>query len=261
MVELIKPQIKWTEEKKQYLIEHYPYGDKKKICNDLGCTYKSLKSMARLLGIKSLQDKNHYKLKKLTDENNYNYYWWGYILADGHISKKGQLSVIIKDDDSNHLKKLSEYLNINLKHRYIKTEYSEGIYYTITCQDAKYGEVLKNKIGVTENKTYKCIDYSWINTKEKFISVFSGFYDGDGCMSFNKKHKQITMKIECHYNWIGFLEFCSLKLKEYFDIESKTYITSKGSSAIRIYRNDQIIKLYKITKEFELPILERKWIK
>jgi hypothetical protein len=69
------------------------------------------------------------------------------------------------------------------------------------------------------------------------------------------------MKIECHYNWIIFLEFCSLKLKEYFDIESTTYITTKGSSAIRIYQTKQINKLYETSKEFELPILERKWIK
>jgi len=60
MVELKKPQIKWTNDKKEYLIKNYPYGDKNKMCVELGCTYKSLKTMARLLGIKSLIDKNKY---------------------------------------------------------------------------------------------------------------------------------------------------------------------------------------------------------
>jgi hypothetical protein len=261
MEELKKPQIKWTEEKKQHLIENYPYGDKKKLCIELGCTYKALKSMARLLGIKSLVDKNFYKLKILTEDNLYNNYWWGYILADGHISEKGQLSIITKQSDSHHIKKIADYLGVNLLCKEMTTEYSSGIYCNFTCQDSTYGHILKNQLGISENKTYKCIDYSWINTKEKFFSVFAGFYDGDGCLSVLKSNEPSTMKIECHYNWFSFLEFCSLSLKEYFDIDSKVYITTKGSSAIRIYGKQNINKLYSECKKYNLPILERKWNK
>lgn len=260
MVELKKPQIKWTQEKKQYLIDNYPYGDKKKMCLELGCTYKSLKSMARLLGVKSLKDNKHYKLKILTNDNFYNNYWWGYILADGHINNRNQLSVLTKETDSHHLKKLADYLEVNLKCRKIKTEYSEGTYCNLTCQDVTYGKILKNIIGITKNKTYECIDYSWINNKEKFLSVFAGFYDGDGCISFSKNKKVTTMKIECHYNWLEFLEFCSKMLKKYFDIDSTTYITTKGSSALRIYKEKNIKLLYDECKKNKLPLLERKWL-
>jgi len=259
MEELKKPQIKWTEDKKQYLIENYPYGDKKKMCIDLGCTYTALKSMARFLGVKSLTDNKHYKLKILVEDNLYNNYWWGYILADGHINEKNQLSVIIKESDSHHLKKISDYLGVNLKHRKIKTEYSEGVYYNFTCQDVKYGKILKENLGISKNKTYECIDYTWINNKEKFLSVFAGFYDGDGCMSKSKNKKPITMKIECHYNWIKFLEFCGLMLKTHFNVDSTVYITTKGSSALRIYGQKNINTLYRNCKKNNLPLLERKW--
>lgn len=259
MVELKKPQIVWTDEKKQYLIKNYPYGDKKKMCVELGCTYKALKSMARLIGVKSLSDKNFYKLKILTEDNLFNNYWWGYILADGHINERGQLSVVIKETDSNHLKIISDYLGVKLKCRPVKTTYSDGIFCNFTCQDAKYGEILKNNLGITKNKTYTCIDYRWIDTKEKFLSVFAGFYDGDGCISFHQTGKPSTMKIECHYSWFEFLEFCSLKLNEYFDINSTTYITTKGSSAIRIYGIKNVDKLYNECKKHNLPLLERKW--
>ncbi len=259
MVELIKPQIKWTEEKKQYLIENYPYGDTKKICEELGCTYSALKSMARILGVKSLKDKNHYKLEKLINETNFNYYWWGYILADGHINDRNQLSIIIKESDKEHLKVLSDYLSINLKTRYVKTSYTNGYYSNITCQDVKYGETLKNKIGIKKNKTYECFDYSWIDSCEKFLPLFLGFYDGDGCLSKTKIGSPITLKIECHYNWFDFLIFCSQKLKECYEIESKVYITTKGSSAIRIYKKENINKLYKMGQELNLPLMERKW--
>jgi hypothetical protein len=260
MVELKKPQIKWTEEKKQYLIENYPHGDKKQMCLELGCTYKSLKSMARLLGVKSLKDTKHYKLKILIDDNFYNNYWWGYILADGHINERDELNVTIKETDSNHLKKLTEYLGINLKCRKIKTQYSEGTYCYLTCQDVTYGKILKDMIGITKNKTYQGIDYSWINDKGKFLSVFAGFYDGDGCMGLNKGKIPVMMKIECHYNWFNFLQFCKLKLKEYFDIESTVYITTKGSSALRIYRVKNFKILYGECKKIKLPLMERKWL-
>ena len=261
MVELKKPQIKWTEDKKKFLIENYPYGDKKKMCIDLGCTYKALKTMARILGVKSLADKNHYKLKKLIDDNVYNNYWWGYILADGHINERNQLSLLIKGSDSQHLEKLSNYLGVNLKCRKIKTQYANDIYCNFTCQDAKYGEILKKKLGISKNKTYNCISFDWINTKEKFLSVFAGFYDGDGGFQTSKKGTPIVMKIECHYNWIKFLEFCSIKLKEYYSIDSVTYITTRGSSAIRIYKCKNIEFLYSECKKYELPLLERKWKK
>ncbi len=259
MVELVKPQIKWTDEKKEYLIKNYPYGNTKKMCEELGCTYRALKSMARLLKVKSLKDKNHYKLEKLVNENNFNYYWWGYILADGHISDKNQLSVVIKESDSEHLKILSDYLNVNLKTRYIETTYSRGYYSNITCQDAKFGSVLKEKIGIKKNKTYECFNYDWIDNCEKFLSVFLGFYDGDGCLSRTEIGSPITLKIECHYNWYRFLEFCAKKLKECFDIESKVYITTKGSSAIRIYKRNNIEKLYNLGVGFGLPLMKRKW--
>jgi hypothetical protein len=259
MVELKKPQIKWTKEKTEHLIKNYPYGDKKKLCFELGCTYKALKSKARLLGLKSLKDKNHYKLKKLTEDNLFNYYWWGYILADGHINDRGQLSIGIKQQDSDHLKIISDYLGVNLKCRHIKTDFSDGIFCNFTCQDVKYGEVLKEKLGITKNKTYTSIKYDWIDTKEKFLGVFVGFYDGDGCMSFYKNGNPSTIKIENHYNWIEFLKFCSNKLYEYFNIESVTYITTRGSSAIRIFGIKNINQLYLECKKHNLPILERKW--
>jgi hypothetical protein len=226
---------------------------------ELGCTYKALKSMARILKIKSLKEKNFYKLEKLIEDVPYNNYWWGFILADGHISKKGQLSVIAKESDSDHLKILSNYLNVNLICRFIKTSYSEGMYCNFTCQDSKYGHILKNIMGVTENKTYTSINYDWINTKEKFLSVFIGFYDGDGCISRSDIGTISCMKIECHYNWKDFLIFCSESLQKYFNVESTVYITTKGSSAIRIYKKDNIKLLYSEGKNLGLSIMERKW--
>lgn len=259
MVELKKPQIKWTDEKKEILIKNYPNGDKKELCEIIGCSYKSLKSMARILGVKSLKIKNLYKLEKLTIENSYNYYWWGYILADGHINERNQLSITIKESDGEHLEKLSKYLNIRLNTRLIKTEYKEGLYSTITCQDVKYGVILKNKLGITRNKTYECINYNWINTEEIFISTFIGFYDGDGCLSRTKIGSPLAMKIECHENWESFFNFCKLKLKEYYEIDSKVYLTSRKTIVILISKRKNLDILYNISKKYKLPLLYRKW--
>jgi len=262
MVELMKkPQIKWTDEKKNYLIENYAYGNSDEMVKYIGCTKKALKSMARLMGLKSLKDKNNYKLLPLITDTPYNYYWWGYIIADGYISKKGQLSITTHIKDHSHLEILSNYLSIEIKKGDKTTIYGTGTYSYITCQDAIYGNILKNKIGITENKTYKCIDYNWIDTPDKFISFFIGFFDGDGTMSFYPNtFNYSVIKIECHYNWLNFLNFCKQSLLKYFNIESTVYVTTRGYSAIRIYKTENIEKIYKESLKLNLPILKRKWI-
>jgi DNA-binding transcriptional regulator WhiA len=264
MVELKrkKPQIKWTDDKKKYLLDNYEYGDLKEICIYIGCTYKSLKSMAIILGVKSLKDKNHFKLKKLLDDNNFNYYWWGYILADGHINNRGSLNISICEKDNNHLLKLTDYLGVKLNTRFIKTEYSEGYQSFLSCQDSLYGEKLKRKLGISETKTYNCIDFSFIDNEDLFMSIFIGFYDGDGCISnYNKKNEILSIKIECHNSWMSFFIFCKEKLKEYLNIESTVTFTKKDSVIIRICGKSNIedIRNYAINKN--LPIMIRKWIK
>jgi hypothetical protein len=264
MVELKKKknQIKWTEEKKKYLIDNYEYGDLNEICEYIGCTYKSIKSMARILGVKSLKDKNHYKLKKMLDDNLYNYYWWGYILADGHINDRGSLNISICDKDSGHLLKLCEYLNITINNRFVKTEYGEGFHSFLSCQDVVYGSILKNKLGISDKKTYNCIDFSFIDNKDLLISLFIGFYDGDGCVSNYDKNNQIrSIKIECHKNWDIFLIMCRDKLKEYLNIDSTIRVTKKDSVILSLNKKSNIDILRKYAIDNNLPIMTRKWIK
>lgn len=62
-------------------------------------------------------------LEKLLLDVPETYYWIGFILADGHISKNNRLVVTLSVKDKNHLIKLQKYLEIeNMQYIFKKVE-------------------------------------------------------------------------------------------------------------------------------------------
>jgi hypothetical protein len=124
-----------------------------------------------------------------------------------------------------------------------------------------YGSILKNKLGISDKKTYNGIDFSFIDNKDLLISLFIGFYDGDGCVSNYDKNNQIrSIKIECHKNWDIFFIMCKDKLKEYLNVDSTIRVTKKDSVILSLNKKSNIEILKKYAIDNNLPIMTRKWI-
>lgn len=252
---LIKPQIIWTEERINFLKENYPLYGSGIIMREYDISRGAVKAMTIRLGIKCLKSKNLEKLKILYDETSLNYYWLGFIMADGHINNEGELKIVLSIKDIDHLNKFAQYLSINLK--LDKT----NNYCIINVKDVKYGIAIKNKLNITTSKTYTPPSLEFLNTKDKLLSFFAGFIDGDGCIWYNNKNRATCLKIMCHGSWVDNLQYFKMELLKYYNMNISVSITKKGYSLFSLCTAFDILTLKDEFEKLKLPIMDRKWLK
>lgn len=261
MGQLIKPQIHWTEKSILALRNEYPSGNKQELAKKLGISRTALKGAARRFGVKSTLDKNLYKLKSLLEESPLSYYWMGFIMADGHLDREGELKVTLSVKDADHLNKLAKLLAANMTTFSMKTAFSGKRlqYCRISCKDSVHGREILKKFNFSDfAKTYNPPSSIPVDKDELFLSFLIGFIDGDGC--FSKKNGVADfIKIESHGSWINILTDFRHRLGELNMSNVSTGTNSRGYCYLKIYKHQNL----KFLKEFaianELPILERKW--
>jgi len=237
-IDLLK--IHWESSSMTELLNHFP-----------NRKYTSLMLKARELGIKSkIKRKRKGSLDFLDIVNIRSSYWWGFIMADGHLTKKGELIIQLNRKDETHLNKLA--LLLNTKTRIIKENFV-----LLRIQDKNFGEKWLEVFNIKTPKTYTPPNLSIFYNKELLIHFFIGLIDGDGCIWESKKW--LNLRIELHSNWFTELQLISNKLKEFYNIDSKVKITKKGTSKLEINTKKDLKILKEYTKDNEC--LERKWSK
>lgn len=197
------------------------------------------------------------KLKKLLKPTTYNAYWWGFIMADGYLSKKGALVVRLSTRDKEHLAKISELLSCNITYTHRPTSMC-----SIEVMDRINGIKLKKHLGITERKTYNPpTGHDFLCTKEARLAFFVGFSDGDGCITFNSAGVFKSLRIVVHANWYQwFKNFCSVLEDDYPNLKFTVSNTNKrGNTYIYIGKKRTLEFFQNFIKENELPVMERKW--
>lgn len=246
-----KTWLKWTEEELELLKIHWKSSTSEKLKKIFpNRDYNSLMCKAKQLGVKSeIKRKRKGSLDFLNELTPESCYWWGFIIADGHLSKKGELIITLSSVDKNHLLKLSNLLNTNLR--------DHDQFTTLRIQDKRFGERWLKTLVIDKPKTYFPPDLSIFLTEERLLPFFIGLVDGDGCI-WNSKGS-INLRVELHGEWIDTLGLLSSKLKEFYDIDSRINVSKRGFAQLNINakKNFQILK----TAANELDALERKWEK
>ena len=108
-------------------------------------------------------------------------YWLGFISADGHLTEDNRLIIDLQTQDIFHLQKLIYSLKGNMPiHHY---EYPRASYVRLQIQHRQIGENLK-RYGLNVPKNITLL-LEYIPSK-LFNHFLRGFFDGDGCFSFNK---------------------------------------------------------------------------
>jgi len=256
---------KWDSNDKKLLKKHWSYS-KKELIQKLfpSIKWNSIKEMARRLGLKRIIEYRKGDLSPLLKENNVAYYWMGFIMADGWISKEGQLVVGLSKKDKCHLEKLAKLLKTNIntieceETEFFGKKYKREKPVRIAVQDKVLGLKLKNKMNISIRKTYNPPDLSFLNTNNKFFSFLAGFIDGDG--SFSKNKYNVYFRIECHKNWIKNFKYIKKRIDNCIlnDIKikklEKSVLLSSGNNLFLNKLKNYILKL-------NIPIMERKWEK
>lgn len=233
-----------------YLKENYSKKSKNDIISDLGLSWNYIQKMAHLLDIKrSFSESNKsFSLSKLLDGSNISYYWIGFILADGHITKNNTIQINLNKKDIFHLEKLKSYLdssiNLRVKDNVVRC----------TFTDVPTIIKLKNIFFWSTNKTINPIILPSLKDEQLF-SLVIGFIDGDG--SINTKDSRVTLTVKCHKSWKNNLEVFYNNLTG----ENKKFNDS-GDCSMFYISNFEILRSIKIKSLYlNLPIMNRKWNK
>lgn len=185
------------------------------------------------------------------------FYWAGFIAADGHVTKKGQVVVMLDKLDHQHLQKLADFLQTRVNYPY---ENNQGK--TLKCKkemcrvavaDKKLGIEFARKFDFSHRKTYeppatKMMDEWSENQASAFLA---GFIDGDdscnACCAFT---------IEVHGAWREFLSALLNKCGIQKEFALSTNGTAKCYLGFKTCRDfmDCVIRS-------GVPVLERKWNK
>ena len=256
-----KTWLKWTEEEIDLLKIHWKFSTMKILLSNFpNRTYNSLMLKASQLGIKSeIERKRKGSLQYLEVLDSNSCYWWGFIIADGHLSKKGELVISLDIKDKVHLKKIATHLNRFITEREYVNSFTKNI--SVSCnlriQDKVFGKKWLSILNINSPKTYTPPDLSIFLTKEKLLPFFIGLVDGDGCIWVSKNW--LNLRIELHLNWLNTLEIIAFKLKEFYNIDCKVKVTKKLTAKLEI-NTKKDLKILKNSLN-NLDYLERKWSK
>jgi len=226
----------------------------------------TLYSIAKLAGVSCEYRQRQSNMAKLLDDSNDSWYWLGFILADGHISKRGQLSIMLSDYDEDHLTKFAQYIgstvirpynnpNIVYTNRYtMDADKSARSMVRVSSRNIDIAPKISTLLGLKDsNKTINPPTKLHLLDQRRLECLFIGFFDGDGSMP--------SAKIECHKSWLVVFElFQSNGLLMNTRINARGYVCATVPLAVR--NRLRLIDVPKLDRKWPLPLTdEEKFIK
>lgn len=217
-------------------------------------------------------------IQKLLEESPEAYYWAGFLMADGSFNHQhNSLELSLSKTDRGHLEKFGKFIDrpvLSYKHRNKNRFGSKGLFYRVAGTDNTHIPVLLKKFDYKQKKTYNPPTKININDDNLFLCFLIGFIDGDGSINIKRykgreERKDCYIRIENHSSWLKILSSFRKRLYNISDIQekhfskigSKGFLTSRGYAQINIGNSKAIWTLKNKIKEFNLPVLERKWLK
>jgi hypothetical protein len=247
----------WSTEERSIIREFYPILSAKDLLDKLpGRTMPNIKDAAKRLGVKCLSGRRARTSRAhiLDDlDNDIVCYWWGFIMADGCLTKR-QLILSIHDNDSRHLEKFSDLIKTKIK-RVTRINSWHKVPYTMvraTLNHKYYITKWLSDFSISGAKTYNPPNLSLFYTNSRLLPFLVGLIDGDGHIA-----PEGNIRIKTHKSWYNlFLEIQAF-LFLYYEILSNVYMTKSNFVIISIPKASAR-KLSLMSGN--LPRLERKWL-
>ena len=187
------------------LIKEYNSGKSlTQIGKEYGNTYSVLSKMLKANGIEVINKQNALRFNENVFDvidSEEKAYWLGFIYADGYIAShkegvkpKYTFEITLSGEDKDHLDKFNEFMQYNGDNVKEKpTKYKEEVRMCDrwNIHNKHLWETL-NSYGCTPNKslTLKFPDESIFTNKSLIRHFIRGYFDGDGCISYNDKEHQ-----------------------------------------------------------------------
>ena len=147
------------------------------------------------------------KIPDINNLTNKDYYWCGFMAADGCLfkgkrSKTYRIQLSLQKRDKKHLEKFCQYLNLPLS--IIKFNSRTNSYSVVFCNQIIYK--FYNSLWITSKKSLTYKVHPLLASNKHF---WRGIIDGDGCLYSVKNYKN-----QIHINLVGTKDVC-LKFKKY----------------------------------------------
>lgn len=216
----------WQEKEVDFVRKNHLKMSVREIAKCLGRTHSSVENKKGKLGLKG-ERKYQFDFDFFKPPiNEFSAYWIGFIAADGCVTSDGKsISIELKEDDFEHLKKFNKCLNGNIpvtfrerkptdikgKHTEIRKQASIRVFNTDMVKDISlYGITPKKSLDL-EFQNFRNDDITWCYIR--------GYFDGDGSIYYDKNSNQLRAKITS-----GSINFIK-EFRNYLDEFSiKTYV-------------------------------------
>lgn len=194
-------------------------------------------------------------------------YILGFICADGHIdSKNYRINITLQDQDFKLLEDIREAMQSNhpIKRGIVKNNPYKNTENKILhqCSISINGKELVTpliQIGIAGNKTYS-LNSSIMNYVPKYLvrHFLRGYFDGDGCISWDKRYKSGN-KSTIHV--AGNLDFLENSFNKYFPTNCTLRLYKKSTKCYdyTIQDKKQVLKFLAFLYNDAKIYLERKY--
>lgn len=268
----------WTKEEKEQFLLDYLILNKDILIKKYNRNWNNLHAYAYKKGLKRVNNKKvKIKLIKKSQVENIDFfknidsnekaYFYGLILADGTVfGNTLRLNLVEKDRKVVDIFKNTvitdnkiKVINYNSKNKNHQNQIS------LSITNKEFVDNLKN-LGVVENKSKLLGDF-YLPRNKLFLSFLRGYFDGDGCISLDKKS---ATNVKGIFNLVGTKKFLLVIKEELIKIlpEDKITITPRfkdrpdTGNQLVVTGNYKIIRLMRqIYENCEDNFLDRKYVK
>src|SRR6185312_9135008 len=157
--------MQYTQEEKQFIVDSWNKVSIDFLCKKFNRSITSIRAQIKYLrkqGILSKEKRNRDNksatLEVLLDETHLKYYWLGFLLADGHFSDSGAITLHLGQKDRDHAIKYQNFIKLNEIKEYKfnpKLKYHNSSQMLTMAASNKYVcKLLKERHNISNTKTY-----------------------------------------------------------------------------------------------------------
>ena len=185
------------------ILPRYQQGESlSKLAKEFNTSVQTLSRNLKKLGIEIVNRQNETKFDETIFDNidsEEKAYWLGFIFADGYISSSSyDFELSLKGSDIEHLHKFNKFMKHNKDNIKLGTTKLGNKTY-LRCRwgiTNKHLWQVLNSYGCTPRKslTLKFPKQIAFNSNKIKLAFIRGYFDGDGCISYHTKEKNIKPK-------------------------------------------------------------------
>jgi hypothetical protein len=177
------------------------------------------------------------------------YYWLGFLLADGHFSKKGRLKIGLAAKDIDILLKFREFLSVDGVTIHKGKTNTGHSYVGMQVMDVTTMQILCDMYNIHSNKTENPPNISGVKG-DNLTALSIGYIDGNGGIRRQHNRRDSIIHVKANTPWLGALSYMFGR-EAYLNKDGYVVLNITEASLVRNLKNFGLVN--------KLPVLKRKW--